>query len=100
MAAEYSRELELKSFPGNVGSHSWIPSGGTRWVRDATHDDISGRSQTAHLKDGERKAIQTDRTVLVPGPKREVECVRTIFTLAAAGKTPKEIAKELSFDVC
>jgi DNA-binding response OmpR family regulator len=48
------------------------------------------------LKDGERKAIHTDRTILVPGPKEEVACIRTIFKLAATGKTPKEIAKELN----
>ena len=34
------------------------------------------------LKDGERKAIHTDRTILVPGPKKEVACIRAIFGLA------------------
>jgi len=48
------------------------------------------------LKDGERKAVHTDRTILVPGPKKEVACIRAMFELAAAGKTPKEIAKELN----
>jgi Recombinase len=48
------------------------------------------------LKNGERKAIQTDRTVLVPGSKGEVDCVRTIFELAAERKTPREITKELN----
>ena len=34
------------------------------------------------LKDGERKAIHTDRTILVHGPKKEVACIRAIFGLA------------------
>ena len=42
------------------------------------------------------KAVHTDRTILVPGPKKEVSCIRTIFDLAATGRTPKEIAKELN----
>jgi hypothetical protein len=48
------------------------------------------------LKDGERKAIQTDRTILVPGPKREINCIRKIFALANLRQTPRQIAKELN----
>ena len=48
------------------------------------------------LQNGERKAIHTDRTILVPGPRKEVKYIRTMFRLAASGKTIKEIACELN----
>ena len=50
------------------------------------------------LKPGERKAIKTDRTILVPGPKREVACIRAMFDLAAGRKerSVEGIAKELN----
>src|SRR5258708_11862462 len=48
------------------------------------------------LKEGERKAIQTDRIILVPGSQSEVKCIRTIFGLADLRKTPMEIARELN----
>jgi len=49
------------------------------------------------LDNGERKAIQTDRVILIPGPKQEVDCVRTIFDLAAnRRKSPSQIARELN----
>ena len=38
------------------------------------------------LKDGECKSLTTDRIVQVLGPRKEVECVRHIFSVAIAGR--------------
>ena len=43
------------------------------------------------LKDGERKGATTDRTILVPGTKKEVKWLRRIFALAAKGMLPTQI---------
>jgi DNA invertase Pin-like site-specific DNA recombinase len=98
MAAEYSRELGSKVSAGQRR----LALLGFRVVGMAGYGlrrmmvSADGRRRLI-LKDGERKAIQTDRIILVPGPKREVDCVRTIFGLAAdLRKTPREIAKELN----
>ena len=97
MAAEYSRELGIKVSAGqrrlSLLGFRVVGTAGYGLRRMIVSPD--GRRRLI-LKDGERKAIKTDRTILVPGPKTEVDCVRTIFGLAAdLRKTPKEIAKEL-----
>ena len=39
---------------------------------------------------GERKSIQTDRVILIPGPKKEITTVRNIFDLFTVGlKSPE-----------
>lgn len=98
MAAEYSRELGVKVFAGQrrlalLGFRLGGPAGyGLRRMMISA----DGRRKQI-LKSNERKAIKSDRVILVPGPKREVECIRTIFALAAnEGKTPREIVVELN----
>ncbi len=97
MAAEYSRELGIKVSAGQrriaaLGFRVVGPAGyGLR--RMVVSSDGCRRLV---LKEGERKAIKTDRTILVLGPKGEVDCVRAIFELADLRKTPREIAKELN----
>ena len=98
MAAEYSRELGVKVFAGQrrlaLLGFRVVGKAGYGLRRMIVSPD--GRRKLI-LRDGERKAIQTDRTILVLGPQREVDCVRTIFGLAAdLRKTPREIAKELN----
>lgn len=99
MAAEYSRELGVKVLAGQrriaLLGYRVVGSAGYGLRRMMVSPD--GRRRLV-LKDGERKAIQTDRTILVPGGKKEVECVRTIFDLAAQGKTPAKIAQELNLN--
>jgi DNA invertase Pin-like site-specific DNA recombinase/DNA-binding winged helix-turn-helix (wHTH) protein len=97
MAAEYSRELGVKVHAGQrrlalLGFHV-LGTAGYGLRRMMVSPD--GRRKLI-LKDGERKAVHTDRTILVPGPKKEVNCIRTIFEMASNGKTPKEIARELN----
>ena len=76
MAAEYSRELGIKTSAGQrrlalLGFHVAGMAGyGLR--RMTVSPD--GRRRLL-LKDGERKAIQTNRTILVPGPKKECDCI-------------------------
>ena len=49
------------------------------------------------MQKGEHKNLRSDHTVLTPGPKREVDCVRTIFELAADKRnSPLNIAHELN----
>lgn len=97
MAAEYSRELGVKVFAGQRR----LASMGFRVVGTAGYGlrrmmVSSDGQRKLILRDGERKAVHSDRTVLVPGPKKEVACIRSIFKLAVAGRTPKEIAHELN----
>lgn len=97
MAAEYSRELGVKVLAGQqriARLGFWaVGTAGFGLRRMMVSPD--GRRKIV-LQDGERKAVHTDRTILVPGPKKEVECIRTMFHLAALGKTTKQIAKELN----
>jgi len=97
MAAEYSRELSIK-----------ISAAHRRMAADGYH--VGGRAgyglrrmlikANGHLEvleSGECKNLISDRVVLVPGPKDEVECVRMIFRLAAKpGYSPRIIAEELN----
>jgi DNA-binding winged helix-turn-helix (wHTH) protein len=97
MAAEYSRELGIKVLEGQrrIALLGYRPVGTAGFGLRRMMVSPDGRRQIV-LRDGERKAIHTDRTILVPGPKKEVVCIRKIFNLAAAGMTPKDIAKELN----
>ena len=97
MAAEYSRELGVKVFAGQsrIALLGFRPVGTAGYGLRRMMVSPDGRRRII-LEDGERKAIHTDRTILVPGPKKEVACIRAIFDLAIAGKTPKEIAAEIN----
>ena len=86
MAGEYSRELSLKTFAGQarivrLGYHmGGRPGYGLR--RQLL--DERGVAK-AVLETGQRKNIQSDRTILVPGPSDEVRVVRWIFEMFATG---------------
>jgi DNA invertase Pin-like site-specific DNA recombinase len=80
MAGEYSRELSTKVFAGQcrlieLGFRQGGPAGfGLRRVLL----DQSGLVK-AELEQGERKSLQTDRVVLMPGPETETGIVRLIY---------------------
>ena len=82
MAGEYSRELSTKVFMGQarlveLGFRLGGPPGyGLR--RQLLNRD---RSPKEIMKPGDRKSLQTDRVILVPGPSKEVSTVRLIFKL-------------------
>jgi DNA invertase Pin-like site-specific DNA recombinase len=97
MAAEFSRELGEKVFRGKtrlVQMGFWVggrPGYGFRRLMLSGHGK---RKQV--MKPGEQKSLTTDRVVLIPGPRKEVEVVRQIFTLAALGNGPSAIARSLN----
>lgn len=82
MAAEYSRELSVKVHDGvkrvsEAGfRHGGIAGYGLRRMLVS-----SNREPKSVLSMGEKKAIQSDRVILVPGPQNEVQHVREIFRL-------------------
>lgn len=46
---------------------------------------------------GERKSLQTDRVILIPGPDGDIETVRHIYDLfVTEGKTEREIMEMLN----
>ena len=96
--SEYSRELSVKVFSGQcrlieLGFRQGGPPGyGLRRQlidRDRNPKGLLGR--------GERKSLQTDRVILVPGPELEIEIVRQIYELfVAQRKIEREITTELN----
>lgn len=98
MAGEYSRELSVKVFAGQcrlieLGYRQGGPAGfGLR--RELI--DASGTFK-AQLARGERKSLQTDRVILVPGPADEIAVVREIFDrFTDQFQTETEIAANLN----
>jgi hypothetical protein len=82
MAGEYSRELSVKVWAGQ--SHlvqlgfrlGGIPGYGLR--RHLIDQNMVFKQV---LRPGDRKSLQTDRVILVPGPDAEVKVVRNIYQL-------------------
>ena len=80
MAGEYSRELSVKVFAGQshlikLGFRQGGPAGfGLRRLLV----DENGLPK-AELTRGEHKSITTDRVILIPGPKDEVDIVREVY---------------------
>ena len=98
MAAEFSRELAVKVYAGQtrIAAQGFrlggMPGYGLRRMLISS-DGL--RRQI--LRSYEHKNLTSDRVILVPGPKHEVDCIRTIFDLAAnARKSPRQIAEELN----
>jgi DNA invertase Pin-like site-specific DNA recombinase len=97
MAAEYSRELGIKVSAGQrrLALLGFRVTGVAGYGLQRMMVSPDGRRRIV-LKNGERKAIKTDHTILVHGPKTEVQCVRKIFELANKKMTMKEIAKDIN----
>ena len=98
MAGEYSRELSVKVFAGQcrlvgLGFHLGGPPGyGLRRMLIDEHG-----IPKCELKAGQRKNLQTDRVILMPGPVHEVETVIEIFRLfVTEGFRQKKIATTLN----
>ena len=93
MAGEYSRELSAKCFAGQkrlveLGFRMGAPPGhGLRRMVVA-----SDQKRRKILTTGEYKSLSSDRIILVPGPKEEVECIRRIYDLVLQGKNVTQIA--------
>jgi DNA invertase Pin-like site-specific DNA recombinase len=98
MAGEYSRELGVKVLAGQkrlamLGfKQGGLPGYGLRRMLVSPF-----KVPKQMLAPGERKNIATDRVILVPGPDREVQCVKNIFTMLIFEKrTVYAIARELN----
>ncbi|MBN8982423.1 MAG: recombinase family protein [Rhizobiales bacterium] len=98
MAAEFSRDLSTKVFAGLCRSASnghYVGSSPGYALRRFVIDD-KGRPRMA-LKAGDRKAITTDRTILVPGPAEEVRVVHEIYDMLIDKKlSMNEISRSLN----
>lgn len=98
MAGEYSRELSVKVFKGQskLAELGFRVSGTAGYGLRRQLIDIRGIPK-AILGPGERKSIQTDRIVLVPGPESEQRVVRDIYQhLVFDNLSPLEISKRLN----
>lgn len=98
MAGEYSRELSTKVFAGQCRliklgfRQGGTPGYGLRRQLVDEH-----RSPKTLLRFGERKSLQTDRVILVPGPTHEIETVRRIYRLfISQGRNETQIAAILN----
>jgi DNA invertase Pin-like site-specific DNA recombinase len=98
MAAEYSRELSAKVFAGQcrlaeLGFRQAGPAG--FGLRRALID--GDRRPKGPLEPRERKSIQTDRVILVPGPADELDKVREIYQWFLEEELPESaIAQRLN----
>ncbi len=81
MAAEYSRELSVKVFAGHRNlvqlgyRQGGAPGFGLRRQLIDEQHNVKGL-----LNRGEKKSIQTDRVLLVPGPAEEIALVHRIYS--------------------
>jgi len=98
MAGEYSRELGVKVLAGQKRlAHLGFKQGGPPGYGLRRMLVTADRTPKQILENGERKSIATDRVILVPGPLREVECVRDIFRmLISENRRVNAIARELN----
>lgn len=100
MAAEYSRELSVKVFAGhrNLVQRGYRQGGAPGLgLRRQLLDE--GHQIKAILSRGEKKSLQTDRVILVPGPDDEIAVVRRIYTLfLEEGMPERVIASTLNRD--
>lgn len=98
MAAEYSRELSAKV---SIGSRRiatlGFRNGGVAGYGLRRLLVSPDRSPRQLLAAGERKSLVTDRVILVPGPRNEVQCVQEIYRLFIDERlSSAAIARELN----
>jgi DNA invertase Pin-like site-specific DNA recombinase len=98
MAGEYSRELSVKVFAGQcrlieMGFRQGGPAGyGLRRQLIDRNAEPKGE-----LGRGDRKSLQTDRVILVPGPDHEISLIREIYErFTQSGETEAQIATSLN----
>ncbi len=97
MAGEYSRELSAKVYAGQCRliSMGYRQGGSAGYGLRRMRLDALGCPQGI-LEHGQRKAVTTDRVILVPGPMDEVRVVRRIFREFSAGVGAAAIARGLN----
>jgi DNA invertase Pin-like site-specific DNA recombinase len=98
MAGEYSRELSIKVFAGQCRliELGFRQGGRAGFGLRRQLVDRDGKEKGL-LARGDRKSLQTDRVVLVPGPEPEVVIVRDIFSKFVDNHlSEKELASSLN----
>lgn len=98
MAGEYSRELSIKVFAGQIrlARQGYMLGGFAGYGLRRQLVDQNGLPKCT-LARGERKSIATDRVLLVPGPPDEIATVRSIFSMFVdEGKREYQIAAILN----
>jgi Recombinase len=97
MAAEFSRELSEKVFRGKrrlAEMGYWV--GGTAGYGYRRLMISADSKPKQVMQFGEQKNLTTDRVILIPGPKEEIEGVKYIFAMAGQGQGCTAIARELN----
>jgi DNA invertase Pin-like site-specific DNA recombinase len=98
MAGEFSRELSVKVFAGQrrlVLNGYHVGSTAGYGLRRMLLDE-RGRPKF-ELSKGQRKSLQTERVILVPGPPHEVKIVHRIYDMFLDSKQgAREIAQKLN----
>lgn len=100
MAGDYSRDLSVKVFAGQCRlielgyRQGGAPGFGLRRMLIDEHGNPKGE-----LLPGQRKSLQTDRVILIPGPASETETIRRIYRMFVEEKMPeREIAYLLNME--
>jgi DNA invertase Pin-like site-specific DNA recombinase len=97
MAAEFSRELGEKVFRGKtrlVQLGFWV-GGMAGYGYRRLMVSAEGKHKQI-LQHGEHKSLTTDRVILVPGSRAEVERIREIFSMVLEGLGCSAIARSLN----
>jgi DNA invertase Pin-like site-specific DNA recombinase len=97
-AADFSRELGVKTFAGKTRlALLGFRMGGTAGYGLRRMMISIRHTANMMLERGEYKSLSTDRIILVPGPKNEVECVGTIYKMVTQDRLgPTQIASRLN----
>lgn len=96
-ASDYCRQLSQKVFVGqrNLIMKGYRQGGPAGFGLRRMLLDESGQ-QKQELGIGQRKSLQTERVILVPGPQQECDRVLWIYDQFIAGKRENEIAEMLN----
>ena len=98
MAGEYSRELSSKVFAGQCRliEKGFRQGGSAGYGLRRMLVDEQG-TEKGVLTRGQQKSLQTDRVILVPGPKEETQTVKRIYDMfVEQGMSEAEIAASLN----
>jgi len=98
MAGEYSRELSAKlSRARRQQAQLGFRQGGSLSYGFRRLLVDPARNPVRVLKRGEKKAVNTERVIVVPGPPEELAAIRRIFKLYVGDQlNPTEIARRLA----
>jgi DNA invertase Pin-like site-specific DNA recombinase len=97
MAAEFSRELGEKVILGKtrLAQMGFWMGGPPGYGYRRRMVSAEGKLKDI-LKEGQQKSLKTDRITLVLGPRKEIEVLRMIFSMAAEGQSCTEIVRALN----